>query len=85
MRISALSHTANQTHMNRTIGIIVLVAGIAMLIWSGFTYTKKEKIIDAGPIQISADRQKTVSWPPYAGVLLVVGGIVLIATAKKSR
>jgi len=63
----------------------VLVIGIAMLIWSGFTYTKKEKIVDAGPIQISADRQKTVSWPPYAGALLVVGGIILIATAKKSR
>lgn len=71
--------------MNRTIGIVVLVIGVAMLIWSGFTYTKKEKIIDAGPIQISADRQKTVSWPPYAGALLVVGGIILIATAKKSR
>jgi len=71
--------------MNRTIGIVVLVIGIAMLIWSGFTYTKKEKIVDAGPIQISADRQKTVSWPPYAGALLVVGGIILIATAKKSR
>jgi len=71
--------------MNRTIGIVVLIAGIAMLIWSGFTYTKKEKIVDAGPIQISADRQKTVSWPPYAGALLVVGGVILIATAKKSR
>jgi len=71
--------------MNRTIGIVVLIAGTAMLIWSGFTYTKKEKIVDAGPIQISADRQKTVSWPPYAGALLVVGGVILIATAKKSR
>lgn len=71
--------------MNSTIGIVVLATGIAMLIWSGFTYTKKEKIIDAGPIQISADRQKTVSWPPYAGILLVTGGIILIATAKKTR
>jgi len=71
--------------MNRTIGIVILVIGIAMLIWSGFTYTKREKVVDAGPIQISAERQKTVSWPPYAGALLVVGGIVLIATAKKSN
>ncbi|MFI5160587.1 MAG: hypothetical protein ACHQHN_04880 [Sphingobacteriales bacterium] len=70
--------------MNRTIGIVLLIAGIAMLIWSGFTYTKKEKVIDAGPIQVSADRQHSVSWPPYAGGILVIGGIVLMITSKKN-
>ena len=70
--------------MNRTIGIILLVVGIIMLIWTGFTYTKKEKIVDAGPIQISADKEKSVNWPPYAGGILVIGGIILLATSKKS-
>lgn len=69
---------------NRTIGIVLLIAGIAMLIWGGFTYTKKEKVVDAGPIQISADRQHTVNWPPYAGGILVLGGIILLVTAKKT-
>lgn len=70
--------------MNRTIGIILLIVGVIMLIWTGFTYTKKEKIVDAGPLQISADRQKTVSWPPYVGGILVIGGIVLLVTGKKT-
>lgn len=70
--------------MNRTIGIVLIVVGIVMLIWGGFTYTKKEKVVDAGPIQISADRQKTVNWPPYAGGILLVGGIILLVTSKKT-
>lgn len=70
--------------MNKYIGIILIAAAAVMLIWTGFTYTKKEKLVDAGPIQISADRQKTVNWPPYLGGILLVGGIVIIATAKKS-
>jgi uncharacterized membrane protein len=70
--------------MNRTIGMALIIAGAVMLIWTGFTYTKKEKIIDAGPIQISADRQKSVNWPPYLGGILLVGGIVIVATSKKS-
>lgn len=70
--------------MNRTIGIVLLIAGIAMLIWGGFSYTRKEKVVDAGPIQISADRKHTVSWPPYAGAVLVLGGIVLLVTSKKT-
>ncbi|UOE46967.1 hypothetical protein MTO98_21415 [Mucilaginibacter sp. SMC90] len=69
--------------MNKTIGILLIIAGAAMLIWTGFTYTKKEKIIDAGPIQVSADREKTVNWPPYLGGLFVIGGVVIIAVSKK--
>ncbi len=71
--------------MNRTIGIVLIVLGAAMLIWTGFTYTKKEKIVDAGPIEISAEKEKSVNWPPYLGGVLLIGGIVVVATAKKSE
>jgi uncharacterized membrane protein len=68
----------------KTLGIVLIILGAVTLIWTGFTYTKKEKLIDAGPIQVSADREKTVNWPPYAGGVLLVGGIALVALAKKS-
>lgn len=69
--------------MMKTLAIGLIVLGAVMLIWTGFTYTKKEKLIDAGPIQVSADRQKTVNWPPYAGGILLVAGVVLLLNAKK--
>ena len=70
--------------MLRTIGIFMIVIGAVMLIWTGFSYTKREKVVDAGPIHISADKQESVNWPPYAGGLLLVGGIVAVALGKKS-
>lgn len=69
--------------MNRTLGIILVVVGIAMLIWTGFSYTKKEKIVDAGPIQISADKEKSVNWPPYAGGIILVAGVIVFVASKK--
>jgi hypothetical protein len=66
--------------MKRTLGTIFLVLGVAMLIWTGFTYTKREKVVDAGPVHISADKEKTVNWPPYAGGILAIVGIVLLAS-----
>ena len=69
--------------MSRTVGIVLVIIGAVMLIWTGFTYTKKEKVVDAGPLEISADRQKSVNWPPYLGGVLLVGGLVVIMTAKK--
>jgi uncharacterized membrane protein len=68
----------------KTLGIVLLIIGIVMLIWSGFSYTKREKVVDAGPVHISADKEKTVNWPPYAGGILVIGGIALLLTSKKS-
>ncbi|TDQ11175.1 hypothetical protein [Pedobacter metabolipauper] len=70
--------------MKRPLGIILIVIGAAMLIWTGFTYTKQEKIVDAGPIQISADKEKSVNWPPYAGGIFLIGGVILLSTSKKS-
>ena len=68
----------------RVLGIALIIIGAVMIIWTGFTYTKKEKVIDAGPIEISADRQKSVNWPPYLGGVLLIGGIVIVATSKKT-
>lgn len=71
--------------MNRSLGIILIVVGIAMIMWTSFSYTKKEKIIDAGPIQVSADRERTIAWPSYLGGFILVSGIVIVAVSKKNR
>ncbi|WDF56930.1 hypothetical protein [Mucilaginibacter sp. KACC 22063] len=71
--------------MKKTVGLVLIIAGVVMLIWTGFTYTKKEKVIDAGPLQVSADKQHTVAWPPYLGGILLIGGIIIFATSKNNR
>ncbi|MFI5162617.1 MAG: hypothetical protein ACHQHN_15165 [Sphingobacteriales bacterium] len=71
--------------MNRSLGIILIIAGAATLIWSGFSYTKKEDVVNVGPIHVSADVKHHVVWPNYLGPILLVGGVVLVITSKKSR
>lgn len=68
--------------MNRTFGIILITLGLIMLVWTGFSYTKKEKIVDAGPIEISADKEKNVNWPPYVGGIVLIAGVVMMLTSK---
>lgn len=69
--------------MNKTVGLILIVVGIIMLVWTGFSYTKKEKVVDAGPIQISADKEKSVNWPPYVGGIILIAGVVVFVASKK--
>jgi len=69
--------------MLKTLGIILIVLGIVALIFQGITYTKREKVIDVGPIHATADEKKTIPLPPVLGGIALVGGIVLLVAAGK--
>lgn len=71
--------------MGRTIGIIMIIVGAAMLIWTGFSYTKKEKVVDLGPLEITADKKEQVNWPPYVGGGVLLVGLILAVTANNKR
>ncbi len=67
------------------VGIALIVLGIVAFAYQGITYTSREKIIDIGPIQATADTQKTIPLSPVLGGLALAGGIVLVVVgAKKS-
>ncbi len=67
------------------VGIALIVLGIVAFTYQGITYTSREKVIDIGPIQATADTQKTIPLSPLLGGLALVGGIVLVVVgAKKS-
>ena len=67
------------------VGIALIVLGVVAFAYQGITYTSREKIIDIGPFQATADTQKTIPLSPLLGGLALAGGIVLVvAGAKKS-
>ena len=67
------------------VGIALIVLGIVAFAYQGITYTSREKIIDIGPLQATAETKKTIPLSPVLGGLALVGGIVLVAVgAKKS-
>jgi hypothetical protein len=64
-------------------GIILIVIGIAALAYQGITYTTREKVVDIGPIQMTAEKTKTLPLPPIVGGVALVGGIVLLVMGSK--
>ena len=77
------AETAEGGSVNRTLGVVLIGLGIVGLIWGGFTYTTKERVVDIGPIHATRDKTHDVPLPPIAGALALVGGVVLVVTAKK--
>lgn len=62
----------------RMFGIILILLGILALAYQGFTYTKREKVVDIGPIEAHADREKHVPIPPLVGGAVLVAGVVMV-------
>jgi len=65
------------------VGIALIVLGIVAFAYQGITYTSREKVIDIGPIQATAETQKTIPLSPLLGGLALVGGIVLVVVGAK--
>lgn len=65
-------------------GIILIVMGVIMMVYTGFNYVTTEKVVDLGPIQINQEKNHPVQWSPIIGGVLLLGGIILIISDKKS-
>ena len=65
------------------LGIVLVVLGVAALVYQGFTYTSRETVIDIGPLTATADRQRTVPLPPILGIVAIAGGIALMFAGSR--
>ena len=67
----------------KALGAILVVLGILALVYQGFSYTKREKVLDVGPIEASADTQKRVGIPPLVGGAVLVAGVALLVIGNR--
>ncbi|MGH7831067.1 MAG: DUF3185 domain-containing protein [Candidatus Binatia bacterium] len=65
------------------VGIVLILISIIALGYQGITYTTREKVVDLGPIEATAEKEKTIPIPPVLGVIALVGGVVLVLAGNK--
>jgi hypothetical protein len=67
------------------LGIVLIVVGVLVFAYGGFSYTKKEKVLDVGPIEATAETHERVPIPPILGGAAIVGGIALLVVGARRR
>ncbi|PKN18983.1 MAG: DUF3185 domain-containing protein [Deltaproteobacteria bacterium HGW-Deltaproteobacteria-6] len=65
------------------IAITLIAVGIVAFAYQGITYTTREKVVDIGPIQMTAEKTRTIPLPPIVGAIALIGGIVLLVTGSR--
>lgn len=65
------------------VGLVLLVLGAVGFALGGFSFTKREKVLDVGPIHATADREHHVPISPILSGIAVIGGVALIAVGAR--
>jgi hypothetical protein len=65
------------------IGIVLVVLGALALAYQGFDYTRRDHVLDVGPMHVTAETEKRVPISPILGGLALVGGIALLVVGSK--
>jgi hypothetical protein len=65
------------------LGIVLLLGGLAALIWPSITYTKTEKAVDLGPIEVTTQDKERIPLPPIVGITAAASGVVLIVVGSR--
>lgn len=66
----------------KALGLVLVVVGILALVYQGISWTRKDTVVDAGPIEITRDKTEGVSIPPVAGAILLIAGVAVLATSR---
>jgi hypothetical protein len=65
------------------VGVLLIVIGIAGLAIDNISFTERKTIIDAGPLKVTADEQRSIPIPTIAGVIAVVAGAALLFMGRR--
>jgi hypothetical protein len=66
-------------------GIVLIVLGVVALVYQGISYTRRETVLDIGPLHATADRERTLPIPPVLGVAAIAGGVALLVVGTRRR
>ena len=69
----------------RIMGILLITLGLVSLALGGISYTKREKVLDIGPIEATADKHHEIPLSPIVGIASIAAGIALVVAGSRTR
>ena len=68
----------------KILGGVLVVVGLVALLYGGFSWTERDKVVDVGPVEITKTDHKRLPIPPIAGGLVLVAGVVLLVVKRRA-
>lgn len=69
----------------RIIGVLLIVAGTAGLIYGDFSFTKETHQAELGPLELELQEKETVQVPTWVGAGAIGVGVILLLVGGRRR
>lgn len=70
----------------KLLAFALIAVGIIAFAYQGISYTSRDKIVDLGPLHVTAERSHTLPLPPIFGAIALAGGLALLfMNGQKAR
>jgi len=63
---------------SKLLAIALIAIGIIAFAYQGISYTSRDKVVDLGPLHVTAERSHTLPLPPIVGAVALAGGLALL-------
>lgn len=67
----------------KTFGIVLLVIGLVMTVFTGFNMITKKKVVDIGPLEVNKEEKTPIYWSPITGAILAAAGVVILVAGNR--
>jgi uncharacterized membrane protein YidH (DUF202 family) len=67
----------------KIIGVVLIVLGILGLAYGGLHWTRREKVVDLGPVEVTSEKRESLPLPPIAGGVMLVAGVALVLAGNR--
>ncbi len=68
---------------SKIMALVLIALGIIALVYQGISYQSQDRVVDLGPLHVTAERTHTLPLPPIAGGVALLGGIALLIFDRK--
>jgi hypothetical protein len=69
----------------RIAGLVLIVVGLVGILWGGFSFTREKTVVDVGPFKATTQERETIPFPPVAGAIALVAGVVLLVLPGRRK
>lgn len=67
----------------KALSTVLIIAGILMMVITGFNLVSKEKVVDLGPLEVNKEKSTPVSWSPIVGAVLLISGVAIAVSQRR--
>ena len=60
------------------VGVVVVVLGLASLVWGGFAYKKTENVAQIGDLKMQVTENHQLTVPPWVGGIAILAGAAMV-------